>query len=218
MLVGLAVAAAVVAGAVVAARSGGPGGGASATDATEPAPVEVTSDAPRFATLAALVEAADAVVVGEVVAVEPGRWFGDDSTGRLRSRLVTLAVDEVVAGSGPDDDAVLVEEEGWTADGAPLVVDGAAPSAVGDRGVWFLVDGGDPTTGAWITVGAQGRYLLARPGTGDAASPGTSGAASPGTADAGDRALVGAAGDDPLVAELAGETLETLVARIRAAA
>lgn len=40
----------------------------------------------------------------------------------------------------PDDGALLVEEEGWLADGKPLVVDGAAPSTQGDVGIWFLVE------------------------------------------------------------------------------
>jgi len=163
----------------------------------EPAPVAVASDAPRHATLAELVAATDVVVRAEVVATERGRLFGDPASGTaVESRLVTLEVAEVVRGTGIEaGTTVLVEEEGWLPDGAPLVVDGAAPSAVGDDGLWFLVAGGDPAVDAFVVVNAQGRYLLSGPGGG----------------------LRGAAGDDPLVAELAALPLPALEARIRAA-
>lgn len=165
--------------ALAAAVVAGSGDGADQTDASAPTAtvpvdaVQVTSDSPRYATLDELVAASDLVVRGEVTATERGRWFGDGSTGpRIQSRLVTLAVDEVLVGSlpgGAGTDAtgadraatgsLLLEEEGWLEDGSPIVVDGAAPSAVGDAGVWFLVDPGDDTTDAWIVVSAQGRRL-----------------------------------------------------------
>ena len=86
----------------------------------------------------------------------------------------------------------MVEEEGWLEDGAPLIVDGAAPSTVGDDGVWFLVDVGDADLPIYVVVSAQGRYLVD------------------------DGALSGAAGDDPLVDELASLSVEELTARIGA--
>ena len=75
-----------------------------------------------------------------------------------------------------------------------MVVDGAAPSAVGDEGIWFLVDPGDDTTDALIVVNAQGRYLVD-----------------------GDH-LTGAEGGDALVAVLTGGSLDGLADRIRSAA
>lgn len=164
----------------------------------EPAPVAVTSDAPRHATLEALAASSDVVVRGRVTATERGRVFGDPgSDSTIESRLVTLEVVEVLRGRGAAGvvagASVLVEEEGWLPDGAPLVVDGAAPSAVGDDGIWFLVAGGDPELGAFVVVGAQGRYLVDGSGR-----------------------LWGAAGDDPLVAELAALTVDGLAIRIRA--
>lgn len=160
----------------------------------DPDAVAISSDAPRLATLDQLTAAADVVVRGEVVATERGRWFGagEGRGSRLQSRFVTLRVDDVLAGSPPAAGTVLLEEEGWLEDGAPVVVDGAAPSRTGDRGIWFLVDGGDPDVGAYVVVSAQGRYLDG--GGGDA---------------------VGAAGDDPLVAELSARSLDDLAADLR---
>lgn len=168
-------------------------GSATVTAERQPA-VEVESDAPRFTTLDEMAAASDAVVRAEVVASERGRWFGDGAEGtRIQSRLVTLRVTDVVAGVAPPTATVLVEEEGWLEDGAPLVVDGAAPSRVGDEGVWFVLDGADRDVGAYVVVNAQGRYLVAGDG----------------------RTLSGAAGNDPLVSRLEAMTVDELTAVLR---
>jgi hypothetical protein len=144
-------------------------------------PVAVSSDAPRMATLAELVAASDVVVQGRVVETGRGRTFGEPGGRTIVSRLVTLRVDTVLAGTAPATGALLVEEEGWLDDGSPLVVDGLSPTEEGDSGIWFLAAGGDPDVPAYVVVGAQGRYL------------------------AEDGRLVGAAGEgpDPLASELA---------------
>lgn len=90
----------------------------------------------------------------------------------IRSRVLTVEVERVlgrgaagsVAGADPavpEGTVVLVEEEHALADGARLVVDGMRPGRVGDRGVWFLVAGGDPDFPAYALVNAQGRCLFA---------------------------------------------------------
>lgn len=190
--------AAVVVVALIAATAlggrgtGTPAPGPDADTAADDEPVAVASDAPRFATLADLLDASDVVVAGEVVATERGRPFGDPGRAAIVSRLVTLRVDEVLAGTAPAGAPnLLVEEEGWLEDGPPLVVDGAAPSEVGDRGIWFLVEAGDPELPVFVVVNAEGRYLL------DAAG-----------------ALVGAEGDDPLIAEIEALTPEALATQI----
>jgi hypothetical protein len=155
-------------------------------------PVAVSSDAPRLATLDALVAASDVVVRAEVVATERGRVFGEPGGAAVESRLVTLEVTDVLAGVAPADDAVLVEEEGWLEDGAPLIVDGAAPSRPGDDGIWFLVRVGDPDVPVYVVVSAQGRYLVDGDG------------------------LAGASGDDPLVDALARLSVDELTARLAA--
>jgi hypothetical protein len=154
-------------------------------------PVAVTSDAPRLGTLSELVDASDIVVRARVTGTERGRVFGEGDAA-IESRIVRLRVTKVLRGPAVAvDDTLLVEEEGWTADGAPLVVDGLAPSEPGDDAVWFLVRVGQDEEARHVAVSAEGRYLVR-----------------------GDR-LEGAAGDDPLVAELSalGTTgLETAVA------
>jgi hypothetical protein len=69
-------------------------------------------------------------------------------------------------------------------------VDGAAPSEVGDDAIWFLDAVGSPELPLHVVPSAQGRYLVV-----------------------GGR-LVGAAGDDPLIAELAALGPEGLAAAI----
>jgi hypothetical protein len=187
----VAVVAALVAGVAVAGRDGGAGDGAEPVRSGEPAPVAVESDAPRFRSLDELVAASDVVVRGEVVATERGRPFGEPGEATIVSRLVTLRVDSVLAGSVASD-AVLVEEEGWLEEGAPLVVDGVPPTAEGDAGVWFLAAGGDPDVPAYLVVGPQGRYLA----DGDGLRP---------------------AAADPLAAELAALGEEGLAAAVAAA-
>lgn len=146
-------------------------------------PVAVTSDAPRLGSLAELVAGSDLVVRAQVVGTERGRVFGDPGgDAAIESRVVTLQVTSVLLGptSGPaaPGGRILVEEEGWTADGAPLIVDGARPSEVGDDAIWFLTEVGAEEEARYVVVSAEGRYLVD-----------------------GDR-LVGATGDDALIAEI----------------
>jgi hypothetical protein len=157
-----------------------------------PEPVAVQSDAPRLTSLEELAAAADVVVRGQVVATERGRVFGDPGGESIESRLVTLEVAAVLAGGASVDGTVLVEEEGWLEDGTPLIVDGAAPSAVGDDGVWFLIEVGGTDVPIYVVMSAQGRYLVDGDG------------------------LSGATGDDPLVAELTSLSIDELTARIAA--
>ena len=185
--------AAVVAAAVLVTRDGGDGGGSAAPPSTSVPPdaVEVTSDAPAFASLQELAGASDLIVRGHVTSTARGRRFGDPGGSAIESRLVRLRVDEVLRGTLPEgEQTVLVEEEGWTEDGRPLVVDGARPTQEGDAGIWFLTATGDDTSGSWIVVNAQGRYLQ----DGDE--------------------LVGAEGDDPLVADLSAGSVDDLADRI----
>lgn len=159
-----------------------------------PTATAVTSDAPRYRSLPELVDVADVVVRARVVATERGRTFGDPGGASLQSRIVTLRVDAVLAGTAPPQGTLLVEEEGWLADGTPLVVDGAAASTAGDQGIWFLKEVGDPELPAYVVVNAEGRYLVDGDG------------------------LRGAEGDDPLIEELAALSAADLTDRIIALA
>jgi hypothetical protein len=184
---------AIIAGVVTLTGSGSDGGStATPTTAVATDAVEVTSDAPAYASLQELVDASDLIVRGRITAAERGRWFGEPGEGRIESRLLTLDVEDVLRGSPKGEvSSLLVEEEGWTEDGRPLVIDGAVPSQKGDEGIWFLTDTGDETTGSWIVVNAQGRYLVGSDGR-----------------------LEGAKGADPLVEDLTSGSLDELEARI----
>ena len=176
----------------VAGRAGSGDGPAEQTVPSEQELVAVTSDAPAYRSLLELMEASDVVVRATVVGAEHGRWFGDGQEGtRVQSRLVTLQVDETLAGVAAPSATILVEEEGWLDDGTPIAVDGAAPSRVGDDGLWFLVDGGDPEVGAYVVTNAQGRYLVTD-----------------------DDALSGADRPDPLIERLADLGLDQLTTEI----
>jgi hypothetical protein len=193
----VAVAVAVAAGLVVAGRddAGAPAAApaAESESGAELAPVAVSSDAPRLATLDELVAASDVVVQGSVAATQRGRTFGEPGDRTIVSRLVTLRVDAVLAGAPPAAEAVLLEEEGWLDDGQPLAVDGLRPTEEGDTGIWFLAAGGDPDVPAYVVAGPQGRYLVE------------------------EGRLAGAAGDDPLVSELASLGPDRLAEAVTAA-
>ena len=134
--------------------------------------VALTSSARhQFTDVGALVGASDLVVVGRVIADEDGRTFGTPSgadsaaPAAIRSHVLTLRVERVLAGAEPSSDpnaVVLVEEEYSLGDGTPVRVDGMRRGRVGDRGVWFLTASSDPEFPAYALVGAQGRYLFAR--------------------------------------------------------
>ena len=187
--------------AVVLVAGGGSDDGGSSADPEEtsttaaPAPVQIESDSPTYATLDELLAATDLVVRARVTSTERGRVFGEPGEETaLESRLVALEVTEVLRGPEPPTE-FLVEEEGWLLDGSPLIVDGLVPSAEGDDAIWFLVDPSadtqEPTP--FVTVNAQGRYLVV------------------------DDTLVGADGTDPLVGELAALGPTGLEDAIRAA-
>ena len=136
-----------------------------ASDADEPAPpaaqpTEVSSDAPRFDTVEEMVAASDAVVLAEVVSEADGRTITDpaDPDEGVRTRLLELEVVEVLSGAVPRP--LVLEEEATLLDGTPVEVDGVAPAAPGDRGVFFLVAGGSETDPHHALVGPQGRFLV----------------------------------------------------------
>ena len=112
-------------------------------DTPEPLRVRATS-VYDFSSLDEMGAASDLVVEADVVAVERGRLVGEPGEGGVISRIVTLAVADVIRGDAAAS-TVIVEEEGWLPDGTPIIVDDIEPSVVGDHGVWFLdaLDGAD---------------------------------------------------------------------------
>jgi hypothetical protein len=164
----------------VLAASGGDG---------EPDPVAIEAAGPTFASLAELVAASDLVVVAEVTGIAEGRTITDpsDPAAGIRTRLVTVEVVRPVVGSPPP--VLVIEEEAELLDGTPIVVNGVEPSSRADRGVYFLVAGGDPDAPYHALVNEQGRYLI-------------------------DGSGLRPSGSDPLSTSLASMGLDALVAAI----
>ncbi|MPY93203.1 MAG: hypothetical protein GEV08_09095 [Acidimicrobiia bacterium] len=157
-----ALAIAVLAGGAVSAGvgdSGDGGPGAGGGGASEPPTAVSAAVAPGVDDVHDLIAAADLVVRGEVVATSRGRTFGEGGAA-IVSRLVTVAVEEVLAGEPPGSPALLVEEEGWLPDGRELAVNGLAPSREGLDAIWFLQDVQGPDLPVWIVVDPRGRYAV----------------------------------------------------------
>src|SRR5687768_578848 len=102
-VLGPALAVTVAAGTAIAlGATSGDDDPAAPTTTAAPAPVEVTSDAPRHATLEDLVAAADLVVRARVTQTERGRVFGDPAEGSaIESRLVRVEVTATFHGAAP---------------------------------------------------------------------------------------------------------------------
>jgi hypothetical protein len=106
--------------------------------------------------------------------------------------LVTVRIDDVLKGAtGERLATVVIEEEGWLADGTPIAVNGLAPSTEQDRGVWFLdrIETGEGPT--YVVVNEQGRYV------------------------ARDGRTVGADTDDALITKIESRPLSATVAAVR---
>jgi len=104
------------------------------------------------------VQASELVVRGHVVGTARGRVVGDGEQAVV-SRLVTVEIDEVLAGTAAAP-TVLVEEEGWLVDGTPIEVNGLPPSADGLDAVWFLDAMAADDVPSYLVVNHQGRYDL----------------------------------------------------------
>jgi hypothetical protein len=192
LLVVLPVVTAVVLGAVVATGSWAGGDHPAPTATTGAAPVGISAESiHQFASLDELVAGSDLVVRGHVVSTARGRAVGGGDNAVV-SRIVTIAVDDVLAGSTPAS-TVLVEEEGWLLDGRAVEVNGLSPSEEGLDAIWFLeaLPGEVPL---YLVVNHQGRYAVDGP------------------------RLRGAAWPDPLIEELATLGPAGLSAAVKGAA
>ena len=119
-------------------------------DASEVVDLEAV-DTVTVSSVAEMTAASECVLRGEVVHTERGRAL----SAELVSRLVQLRVDDALAGDCPTGTVVL-EEEGWLADGTPVSVEGWPGSEEGDVGVWFLVAGRSDEMPYAATVVAAG--------------------------------------------------------------
>ena len=125
--------------------------------ALEPLAVTATSQY-QFQNLSGMVHSADLVVRARVEASSRGRVVGTGDAAVL-SRVVTLRVEEVLAGSAPSP-TVLVEEEGWLPDGTPIEVNGLARSHEGMEAIWFLDRLPEGDLPGYLVINHQGRYVI----------------------------------------------------------
>ncbi|HEX7196339.1 MAG TPA: hypothetical protein VF364_05845, partial [Candidatus Limnocylindria bacterium] len=88
----------------------------------------------QFGSLAEMADGADAVVLGRIVAITPGRSFGGASGHPLRYASVRVQVDDLLAGGLPAAHAQSVILEVPLFGGAPEIGPGSASA----RGVFFL--------------------------------------------------------------------------------
>jgi hypothetical protein len=110
-----------------------------------------------FTSLEQMMATSELVVLGTVEDVRLGRIAGAGTEGEFQILDVILRVERVLWGQ-EDSELLVVEEDGWELDDKdqiPMAVNGLLPSEKGDRGVYFLVQGG---TG-YQYVGSQGRFL-----------------------------------------------------------
>ena len=148
------------------------GHGPSATDDVTSEPTDTTPAAVAveatssyaFTTVDQMIDNSDLIVRGRVVATERGPLVGE-ADASVVARVVTLQVEDVLGGrlaasTTTDRGTILVEEEGWLPDGSPLIVNGVAPSQVGDDGIWFLQVSPDPDLPSFLVINSQGRYLV----------------------------------------------------------
>ena len=171
-------------------RSSASSGGSAADETGAEAVVPVSAASIYdFSSLDELVKASDLVVRGQVEATSRGRAIGND-VNAVVSRIVTVRVEEVLAGSVATS-SVLVEEEGWLVDGRPLEVNGLAPSHEGLEAIWFLDALPPGELPGFLVINHQGRYALE-----------------------GNR-LEGARGSDPLVDEVEALGADGLAAEVR---
>lgn len=106
-------------------------------------------EAVQFRTLGEMVATSLSVVEGDVVAVRPGRDLSTGPDGKHQLTEVVLRVSEVLAGQALTGD-ILIEDD-------PVL---AAPSVVGDHGIYFLVQKRDAADARYRLATSQGRYRL----------------------------------------------------------
>lgn len=127
----------------------------------------------RFDTLAEVAATADAVIMGTVEAVGPGRelYVCDDPAGVCpqteenyagQLREVTVTVDEQLGGAASVGGTITLEERGYDRRGNAYEIHDAPWSRVGDRGAYFLQHGSQQPAGSYQLIHPVGRILTHR--------------------------------------------------------
>jgi len=117
------------------------------------APVEAL-EVERYASLRELTQASDAIVRGTVVAVQPGRAFGDPGGVPLHYAAATIRVGQVLAGVLSPEDAVELTLEIPLFDGIDSI-ETIQASLVGGEGVFLLRNKGASARSAGLPPAEQ---------------------------------------------------------------
>ena len=162
-------------------------------------------EAERYASLRDLTRASDAIVRGTIVAVQPGRTFGDPAGAPLHYAAATIRIGEVLAGGLTAPDAVELTLEIPLFDGIDSI--GLIEASIGSEGVFLLRNKGASARAAGLSRADQRedaayyRLLVF------------------GAVVANEAGLAGAGGDElGVLAELDGLAFDDAVTRIRDAA
>ena len=108
----------------------------------------------RYASLRELTHASDAIVRGTVVAVQPGRKFGDPAGAPLHYAAATIRIGEVLGGTLSARDAAELTLEIPLFDGVDSIAS-IQPSLVGSDGVFLLRNKGESARAAGLSIAEQ---------------------------------------------------------------
>lgn len=114
----------------------------------------------EFDDVPTMLATSDLVITAKVVKVQQGRSVGPDDGSKITFREVHLKVQSIQydrTGAQPTD--VIVEEEGWDAEGRGYTLEGLTWSKIGDVGHFFLVRKRDAADKHRL-VNSQGRVLI----------------------------------------------------------
>ncbi len=114
-----------------------------------------------FDSLEAMVATSDLVIAGEVTAINEGRLMNaSDLNIPTRYRLVTITIEETIKGVYTNN-AVQIEEAGYTPGGVSFEIDEMPWSNVGDTGIFFLKRYSAQPEGYYAQISPEGRLLTA---------------------------------------------------------
>ncbi len=124
-------------------------------------------DKAYYQTLAELFNAAEVVVVGEVVKVEPGVILSGagvhpDEEGFPQMGVITVRVDQLLRGAVKGSTATVHRESFLNEAGElrPLILEGFGPDRVGNKVLWFLEQRPDWPEGIYEMVSFDGLLYI----------------------------------------------------------
>jgi hypothetical protein len=144
-------------------EAGMPAGGSPVLETAQPSVDMQVRESALFDSLTAMTAGSDLVIRGRVTRIERGRTIEADKVDSFTFRSVYVEVDDVLRGTTPSGSPkeVLIEEEGWTAEGVGYSLNGSKWAQTGDEAIFFLTFKEENAT--YRLVNSQGRLFI-RPG------------------------------------------------------